>query len=211
MDSTTTALSQENCDPQSRGRYVVLWIVLTFFVLVGLGAYQVTGFLRLSRDTKALKDCLLDAVPGQVDKTIAVNVGPITTGLVRLGSRFFSVPPEPRAALDAFRSGEVGIYRLERPPSEVERAKILGRADKNMAARGWTRIVGVVEKQDFVAVYVTQRGVSQSRVKCCVMVLNDCQAVLVSVRANMNPLINLAQKQFDLHHQFEDFAAVRIR
>jgi hypothetical protein len=207
----TPPIIRQTAEPGSRGSYVVLWLALGFFALIGLGAYGISSFLRLSRDTAVLRDCLLEAVPSPVEKKIAVSVGPITTGFVRLGSRFFNVPPEPRAALNAFRSGEVGIYRLETPPTASERATIISKADKSMGRCGWTRVVGVAQKEGLVAVYAPAKGMSMSRMKCCVMVLNDCDVVLVSARANLNPLVALAKGQFDIRQQFEQFAAAGIR
>ncbi len=198
-------------EPGSGASYVVPAIVLIFFTTVALALYGGTSFFRLSRDTAGLRDCLLASVPGQAEKKLAVNVGWLTSGLVRLGSRLFSVPREPRAALDAFRSAEVGLYRLSSPVSTSQQGAIITQADRSMARRGWTRIVGVAQKDGLVTVYIPAKGVSMGRMRCCVMVVNDCDVVLVSARANLIPLMDLARSHLDGHRPFEQLAAVGLR
>ena len=44
----------------------------------------------------ALRSSVIESVPGQWDKRFAVHVGGLTLGLVRFGSLFFNLPPEPK-------------------------------------------------------------------------------------------------------------------
>ena len=137
-------------------------------------------------------------VPGPWKKTIALNVGFVTTGLLRTGSHFFKIAPEPRAALDSIRGGEVGIYKLQGTAGKVDHGVTLARADKAMSARRWDRAVGVSQDEQLVAVYVPRRGLSSSQVRCCVLVLNDHDLVVAGGRANLEPLLRIAGERFDL-------------
>jgi hypothetical protein len=124
-------------------------------------------------------------------------VGGITTALVRGGSRFFHLPPEPRAALDALHGADVGVYNLPEDPGYVERGAILTRADKAMAARGWDRVVGVIQEHDLVAVYLPHKRISLRNVRCCVAVFSGRDLVVVSAKGNIEPLLALVEKRIE--------------
>jgi len=177
--------------------YAGYYVLAAFVVFAGSCALGVVGLFHLSSEATALRETMMNAVPGQWDKKIALRVGVITTALVRGGSRFFHLPPEPRAALDALHGAEVGIYNLREEPGYVERGAILTHADKAMAERGWDRVVGVVEEHELVAVYMPHKGISPRRMKCCVAVFSGKDLVLVSARGNLEPLLAIAEKHFD--------------
>src|SRR6185436_3131332 len=133
-----------------RKRYAAVIAIVCLPLLCAMG---VAGYFRLGSETQALRGSLMNLTPGQWDKQFAVHVGSLTLGLVRIGSRFFKLPPEPRAVLDAVHTAEVGVYRLKPERSSIDYATILVSADKAMRARGWERVVGVAERQELVAVY----------------------------------------------------------
>src|SRR3974377_1799164 len=93
-----------------RKRYALALLVLGVPLLCGFG---VSGYFRLSSETKALRGSLMSAVPGQWDKRFAVGVGSLTLMLGRGVTHYFKLPPEPKAALDAVHGVEVGVYRLQ--------------------------------------------------------------------------------------------------
>jgi len=142
----------------------------------------------------------MESVPGQWNKQFAVNVGGFTLGLVRIGSRFFNVPAEPKAALESLRGAEAGVYRLRDAPSALDYRALLTVADKSMTRRGWERIVGVTERGQFVAVYMPRKAGTLTRVEFCVVVLDDGQLVVASGRGNPEPLIELATRRLDGRH-----------
>jgi hypothetical protein len=72
---------------------VVLALVLCLPLLCAVG---IAGYFRLSSATEALRSSVIESVPGQWDKRFAVHVGGLTLGLVRFGSLFFNLPPEPK-------------------------------------------------------------------------------------------------------------------
>jgi hypothetical protein len=131
-------------------------------------------------------------VPGQWDKRFAVHVGGLTLGLVRFGSLFFNLPPEPKAALETLHGAEVGVYNLQDAPSALDYSAMFTAADKCMRRRGWERIVGVARSRQFVAVYMPRNLRTAKRMECCIAVLNEQDLVVVSARGNLEPLLELA-------------------
>lgn len=190
MTSTSPAPSQRP-SPRVQAGFAILGVIVLFLSTCALG---VIGLFQLSSETTVLRKTFMSSVDGAWDKKIAIHVGAITTALVREGSRFFNLPPEPRAALDAVHGAEVGVYNLREEPGHVERGAILTRADKAMAARGWDRIVGVVQEHDLVAVYLPRKRVSLHNMRCCVAVFSGRDLVVVSARGNLEPLLALAQE-----------------
>ena len=191
MSPTTTVQSRS---AKSSAGYFILAGSLLF---LGFCAIGVVGIFQLGSEATVLRETVMGSVPGQWDKKIALRVGGITTALVRGGSRFFHLPPEPRAALDALHGAEVGVYNLREEPGNVERGAILNNMDKAMVRRGWQRVVGVVEGRQLVAVYVPQKGVSEKRMRCCVAVLNERDLVVVSARGNLEPLLAIAHQRME--------------
>ena len=176
-----------------------LYFVLSLFLILPVVcAGGIASYLHLRSSTQALRSAVMESVPGQWHKRFAVNVGCLTLGLVRFGSSFFHLPPEPRAALQALSHGEVGVYHLEEPTSSPDYAVILKTADKSMRRRGWERIVGVAQGGQFVAVYAPG-NVGVKDMSCCVAVLNDRDLVIVSARGNISPLLNLARRRLNDH------------
>ena len=174
--------------------WVVVGVLFCTLLLCGVG---VAGYFRLSSPTRALRESVMSSVGGQWDKRFAARVGGFTCALVRSWSRFLPLPPEPRAALDAVRGAEVGVYRLHCEPAPVDRTKLLLEADRAVGRRGWERAVTVAQHGEFVAVYIPRKGVSSRGVACCLVVLHGRDLVVASARGNLEPLMALANKRLD--------------
>jgi hypothetical protein len=179
-----------------RTGYVVLALVLCLPLLCAIG---IAGYFRLSSATQALRNSVIESVPGQWDKRFAVHVGGLTLGLVRFGSRFFNLPPEPKAALEALHGAEVGVYNLHDAPCALDYSAMFTAADKCMRRRGWERIVGVTRSRQFVAVYMPRNLRTVKRMACCVAVLNEQDLVVASARGNLQPLLELATQCLQEH------------
>ena len=175
-----------------RTGYVVLALVLCLPLLCAIG---IAGCFRLSSATQALRNSVIESVPGKWDKRFAVHVRGLTLGLVRFGSRFFNLPPEPKAALEALQGAEVGVYNLHDAPSALDYSAMFTAADKCMRRRGWERIVGVARGRQFVAVYMPRNLRTVKRMACCVAVLNEQDLVVASARGNLEPLLELATQR----------------
>ena len=175
-----------------RTGYVVLALVLCLPLLCAIG---IAGCFRLSSATQALRNSLIESVPGQWDKRFAVHVPGLALGLVRFGSRFFNLQPEPKAALETLHGAEVGVYNLQDAPSALDYSAMFTAADKCMKRRGWERIVGVARGRQFVAVYMPRNLRTAKRMACCVAVLNEQDLVVASARGNLEPLLELATQR----------------
>ena len=182
---------------------------VVFIALVALLAFSVigiTGYFRLSSEANALRQSAMSSVAGTWHKKIALHVGRLTTGLLRVGSHYIKLDPEPRAALGALRGAEVGIYKLQEEPEVVDGCAFLAHADKTMTARGWERVVGVSREGQLVAVYCQKRGASSRDLKCCVVVFQGRDLVVASARGNLEPLIEIARNHIDLERATPFFA-----
>jgi hypothetical protein len=168
------------------------WLVLGMFLFLGSLAYGALSFLRVSSDTRALRDCLLQATASNWSKTIEVNVGSFTFSLARVVTAFIDIPAEARTALRAARGAEVAVY--QRPPGKAcfDMAALVSGADEVMADRGWERLVGAVSGHQLVTVYVPNKIRSPRNVRFCVAVVERGQLVVVSARSNLEPLMDLA-------------------
>jgi len=174
-------------------------VCLPLFCVVG-----VMRCFRLSSETRALRGSLMRLTPGDWDTRLAVHVGSLTTGLVRIGSRLLKLPPEPLAALDAIHAAEVGIYKLKQERLAVDYSAVVVSADKAMMARGWERVVGVAEGQELVLVYIPRKGVVAAKMSCCLMVLDGRQLVVASTRGNLEPVLEIARKKLDLTDRWRE-------
>jgi hypothetical protein len=186
-----------------RVRDIVLVTILAGLLIVIIG---VTSYFRLSSEASILRESAMAGVEGTWSKKIALNVGFLTTGVVRAGSHLFKLAPEPRAAFDSIRGAEVGIYKLQGTAGWVDSGAILARADKAMSARRWDRVVAVSHENELVAVYVPRRGLSSERLRCCVLVLEGGNLIVAGASGNLEPLLQIAGKHVDFGQVGQHFA-----
>lgn len=76
---------------------------------------------------------------------------------------------------------------------------MLAAADSTMTGCGWERVVGVIDGHNLVAVYLPEKNISAQCLKCCVMVFDGKELVLVSAQGNPEPLLRYAFDQANLH------------
>ena len=174
-----------------------LWIALVFVGLLGSAVWGVTGYFRLSPEANALRAVALDSAGGSWHKVVALRFGGITTGLIRAGLGLVRMEPEARAAVKAVRGAEVCVYQLSEGLRNRDHRTILARADKEMLARGWDRAITVSQAKELVVVYLSSSWFSRQNVKCCVLVLQERELVVVSARANLAPVLALACEHLD--------------
>jgi hypothetical protein len=170
-----------------------LLIFLVFTACLVAGVLGVASFFFLGADARALRNGFMASSEGRWHQRIAVNVGGMTTGLVRLGARFFKIPQEVQAGLESVRSAEVGVYKWSDSPATRVYGPALAAMDKKMLKRGWERVVGVFEGNDLVAVYVPSKGLSEERIRCCFLVSHDDELVVGSARCSLGPILRLPE------------------
>jgi hypothetical protein len=177
-------------------RRLWLWLFvlapLLFFLALAAG---VASFFHLGSDVRALRNGLMKSSGVEWRQKIAVNANYLTLGAVRAGLSCVKLDPGAHAALQSVRSAGVGIYRLTPGTPLPDRAAMLAAADSAMTARGWQRVVGVMDSRNLVAIYLPGKNISVHRLKCCVMVFDGKEMVLVSARGNLEPLLTYALKQ----------------
>ena len=194
MDTAIPPIVRGPSVPRFGTGSIVILLVLTF---LGLAAWGITGYFRLSSETRALRASLFQTTACQWHQKVAVHVGGMTLSLARTALRWVRLPREPRAALEALHGAEVGVYTGQEPLQQVDPGTILSEADKSMAARGWLRAVGVAKEQELVAVYVPAKKTSPKNVKCCLLVLHGGTMVVAAARGNVQPLLELASARWD--------------
>lgn len=157
-----------------------------------------SGCFRVSRDTAVLRDAVIENSSGSWDEKIEFGVGRLTFAAAQFGSRYVDLPDEARVVLGAASAGEVGVYECHGARTADDRAKMLTEADEKLAKRGWDRLVGVMQDDQLVAVYVPSDVKSLRSMKVCVLVLNGSQLVCASARASIEPLLGLALEKAEL-------------
>jgi hypothetical protein len=162
-------------------------------LLVVLAAVVANCFC-LGSDARALRNELIRSSGVEWRQQIALNAGRLTLGAVRAGLSCVKLDPGARAALQSVRSGGVGVYQLPLGTPPPDRAAMLAAADSAMTARGWERVVGVMDGHDLVTVYLP-KNVAVHRLKCCVMVFDGEKMILVSAQTNLEPLLEYALNQ----------------
>jgi hypothetical protein len=164
----------------------------TLTILLSLPVFGLASCFFLSRQAKGLRDSVLRATGADWRTAIELNAGSLALALARTGLSFCDLPPEARTVLDSVRQAEVGLYQRPSGKGLLGRTNPLDAADQVMATQGWDRLVGVVNHQNLVAVYVPRKQDSESDVKICALVLDRRQMIVVSARADLGPLFELA-------------------
>jgi len=154
-----------------------------------------TGCFNVSRETVALRNGLVESVGAECEAEIEVGIGAMTWDLARAGLGLLELDADVQAALSAVRGGDVGIYHVRPGEKPLQHAQMLGSADKAMSARGWDRVVSVVNRRELVAIYSSHETDFGQDVRFCVAVLDGRKLIVVSARGNLEPLLDLAFRQ----------------
>jgi len=178
----------------------LIGLLLAPVILLLVLALGVASFFWSRTETTVLRQSVLSSVNGGYHRRVALNVGAFTCGLVRLGTHALKLPPEARAALAAVQGADVAVYQMDREPTCAAQSAALAKADRAMSARGWERVVGVRQPNTLVAIYCPRGQGSPTRLRCAVLCWDGRDLVLVSARANAEPLLEIAQRHLDLHH-----------
>lgn len=186
--------------------WVGLALLLCPFVALGVIALGAASYLHLSSDTRALRNGLMKASGVEWQQNIGLNIGGTTLSLVRAGVSLAPLDAHARAAVQTVRGVEVGIYELTAGAKPPDCAAMLAAADTVLNARGWERVVGVLDGEELVSVYVPSEAIMARQVKCCVLVFDGQQMVLVSARADVEPLWECLRNQTDLRAKVRSLA-----
>lgn len=171
--------------------FLCLMIPTTVVLLVGVLIFST---LRLHGEAADLRRRLVDDVPGRWEKRVEVHAGRFATWMARRALGFVDVPKEARRAVQGLKWAEVGVYESahKKAPSSVD---MLHSSDHAMEGRGWDRIVTVMEKDQFVAIYVPRDEDRPSRARVAVVVAQGPQLVLACGAGDLEPIGDLVQER----------------
>jgi hypothetical protein len=193
MNSSRT----EQCPAPRRNLW--RWVAVIAVAGVLILALSVWNLLAAGRETKALRQELLAALPLPADPQVQVSAGPILLGLARSALVVIpDVPPEARQALRAVRAASVGVYQLRGAVNAADRVELFAAADRAMAQRRWSRIVGVNNGRETVLVYMPTDSAEGDRLRVCLAVWAEDQLVLVSAVADGAESLELIQQHHPL-------------
>lgn len=179
--------------PARSGFKLLAWPAAIALVLALLFV-GITGFFRLGRDARCLRNSLLAGLASHAvtsEKKLELSAGPISFSALRAGLSLVPLRAEVQTGLQAVHGAEVGIYHLNPGTSELDTAALLSAADRAMTPRGWDRLVKVARNGDLVAVYVWAARNSGTKLRACVAVLHERQLIVASGRTDLAPLMEL--------------------
>ncbi len=183
VESTLTVDSRA----PARGRRTAL--VLGLFLAAGL-----TACSRSGADFSNMQAAVVQESGCDWARQIRIGVPGVLFSVARAGLSFVDLEPEARAAIQTLRGLRVALY--ERASGTPDRPAMLAAADRAMKARGWSRVVGVLDRHDMVAVFAPDHLHEADALEVCVVVFDGNELVFVSGRANPAPLAELALRHF---------------
>jgi hypothetical protein len=195
--------------------YLLLALLAVFALVMATGVLAVVLSFRMSDDSRALRQTVFAAAPGQWDRQFELGVGRIPVALARAGALRFipDLDPIARAGIRSLERGDVGVYRRVTGPSSMGLSDgTLGKARETMARRGWEPLVMVQDGDQSVAVFLPSGTSHADRLDVCVLVVDHEQLVLVSGSIQTAPLFEvlLPKIQEALAEASEACASFRI-
>lgn len=185
--------------PLKSQRHLARWMLLLLVmlvapvVIVGVG---VASMFRLDGDAAALRREVVAATDADWSTKVQLNAGWIPLTLVRTGLRFVEHKDmaDARLALASVRHVSVGVYDKVRRGEEWSREQLITKTDERMRRRGWTRMVGVTERNGAVLVYASDRLDEDDRLDLCIAVVDGDEMVIVSTRVDAARLMQLVER-----------------
>lgn len=187
--------------PRSAARH--LWWLIPFTAIIMVPtilAVSVVSCLGLGGEAKTLRNSMMESSSLNCERKIEVSVGGLLFTLARIGVSFFDVPPEVRAGIKTVREARVGVYEVKHGRGEIRASELLESADRAMSDCKWERFVTVVNRNELVAIYTPKETDSSRELEVSVVVLNENEMVIVSARANPEPLFKLAMREAGLEN-----------
>ncbi|MGV3774616.1 MAG: hypothetical protein ACO1QB_17080 [Verrucomicrobiales bacterium] len=194
---------------RSHSPFRSFWIAVLIIpcVLVMAGLVYVASFFFITGETRALRNAVLEGHSGYFERVVEVNTGRASLVAARLGlSLIKEAPPEAGQMLSALKKGEVAVYKV-RNRFHLDPVEILRNTDSAMEKRGFYRVVGVFEREHFVAVYLQNNTKNPEKLNVCVATLDRDNMVCVSAEADLEPLWELLREK----SQSGEFGAFALR
>lgn len=172
----------------------VLGLCLSPFVLLGLAAIS---YLTLDRDAAALRQHVMRATDSNWNTRVQFSVGSLTLGVVRTAMRFVhhnDQVNEARLALGTVNHASVGVYELAAGAGHWSGETLLVETDRAMARRGWSRLVGVIGRNETVLIYAGDDAPENRPIKLCIAVVKSRELVVVGTSVDADALGDLVTR-----------------
>jgi hypothetical protein len=185
--------------PPAPRRRLWLWVTLgaglclTPFALLGIAA---VSYLTLDRDVRTLRHHVMAATDADWCTKAQVSVGRVTLGMVGQALRFVDHKDveDARLALRSVKHASVGVYERSSDRQEWSSEELFVKTDRAMQKRGWTRLVGVVDKREAVLVYVQDDVDEGEPITLCIAVASGRELVVVSTSVDPDALGDLVAR-----------------
>ncbi|HYC72717.1 MAG TPA: hypothetical protein VEB66_16015 [Opitutaceae bacterium] len=177
--------------PRRLWPWVLAGVLCAPFVVLGTAA---VSYLTLDREAALIRREVMRASDTGWKTRVQFSAGPASFATVRGGLSFVRhrEADEARAALRAVRRASVGVYEARGDAGDWTGSELLDRVDRRMGDRGWTRVVGVVDRGSTVLVYVPANCESLDEV--CVAVLDGRQLVVVSAELRPDDVLAFVER-----------------
>lgn len=174
-------------------KVVLVALGVCLLPILGLAAVVASCF-SLNRDAAALREQVMATTQGKWERTVQFNAGHSILGALGTGLMFVDHDEvvDARSALSAVGHASVGVYqRVGGPAPAWSREALFAQTDRMMAKRGWTRLVGVAEREDTVLIYGPTRDTGDASMDICLAVVDANQLVVVSAQIEPEALMDL--------------------
>lgn len=191
MTTETTGVTS----PRRRFR-ALHWLLIAMAAMAVVVAAEIGSLFFLSDEASDLRLSFTESTDLNVTTKVQFSVGPGLLGLGRVVAGFIEdVPPEARDAMKVIRRTSVGVYELDRVPTDAERRELFQSADSRLRSEGWSRIVNVQEGAQMVMVFMPTKVPEGDEIEICLTVCDGRDLVIVSATTRTEPLLKLAQEQ----------------
>jgi hypothetical protein len=179
-------------------RRLWLWVLLgaglclTPFALLGIAA---VSYLTLDSDVRTLRRHVMDATDTDWSTRVQVSVGRATLGVVGQALHFVDHKDmaDARLALKSVKHASVGVYESS-GRHDWSNEDLFVKTDRAMQKRGWSRLVGVVNRREAVLVYIQEGTDEGDPLHLCIAVASSRELVVVSTTVDPDALGELVAK-----------------
>ncbi len=180
-------------------RRLARWIILAFLVMVTpvvVVALGVASMFRLNGEAALLRQEVMAASDSEWSTKVQVSAGwcALTTVRTILQVVEHEHRAEAQLALAAVRRASVGVYERVGRAGEMSAGRMVTEIDRKMQKRGWSRLVGVLERNETVLVYTSDELGAGDKLEICVAVLDGDEMVIVSTKVDADKLYELASR-----------------
>ena len=170
-----------------RWPWVLAALVLLPLFTLALGA---VSLFTLDSPASTLRRSLAASSPDPLETRVQFSVGPVMLGGARLVLGFVQTPEVQRIrpVLASIRRASVGVYQTGNDAGGAGRLARFEETRATMAARGWHRLVGVVNDHDTVMIYTRENPPGKGPLDLCLAVRDGREVVVVSTSIDAETL-----------------------